>query len=117
MMKAAEAYGEVIVALNSDEWLMRKKGYVFMPWDERAEIISALGCVNHVVWMDDSDDTACDAIMLVRPDYFGNGGDRTKTNTPEKVLCDQRGIQMVWNLGGGKVQSSSELVAAAEEKK
>ena len=62
MFKEAAEWGQVIVAINSDEWLMRKKGYVFMPWEERAEIIGEFASVSVVSSFDDSDDTACDAI-------------------------------------------------------
>lgn len=114
MMEAARAHGRVIVALNSDEWLLRKKGYVFMPWKERGEIITGLRCVYKVMSFDDQDGTACDAIRKVKPDYFGNGGDRIQGNTPETALCDEIGVDLLWNLGGERIQSSSELVALAE---
>jgi len=115
MINHAAAYGQVVVILNSDEWLMRKKGYVFMPYEERAEILTSLISVATVRMVDDSDDSVCEALRRVRPDYFGNGGDRTDTNTPEKELCEELGIELVWNLGGPKIQSSSELVAATKE--
>lgn len=115
MINHAAAYGLVVVILNSDEWLMRKKGYVFMPWEERSEIIHSIRSVTSVVKVDDSDDSVCEALKRVKPDFFGNGGDRTNKNTPEKALCEELGIQMVWNLGGGKIQSSSELVAKIKE--
>ena len=62
MFQDAAEWGEVIVALNSDDWLMRKKGYVFMPWLERAEIIRELTSVDRVVSFNDNDDTANQAI-------------------------------------------------------
>lgn len=107
--KAAE-FGRVVVALNSDEWLVRKKGYVFMPWDERAKILRSNRHVIAVGTVDDSDDTVCDAILRLRPDYFGNGGDRTSGNTPEEKLCRELGVMTVYGLGG-KVQSSSALIS------
>lgn len=110
MIRDASKLGRVIVILNSDEWLMRKKGYVFMPWLERKEIIESINGVYEVVAVDDSDGTVCAALREIRPDYFGNGGDRTDQNTPEKQLCEDLGIEMVWGLGGGKIQSSSDLV-------
>lgn len=103
-------YSEVIVLLNSDAWLMRKKGYVFMPYEERREILESCKWVREVFSVDDSDGTVCKALDILKPDYFGNGGDRTDSNTPEKALCEKLGIKMLWNLGGGKVQSSSALV-------
>jgi len=118
MFKEASQWGKVIVAINSDDWLMRKKGYVFMPWEQRAEIISEFASVETVVSFDDSDNTACDAIREVLPDAFANGGDRKKDNTPEMDLCDELGIQMLWGIGGkDKPQSSSWLVDNLKEKK
>jgi len=110
LLEDASLYGNVFVALNSDEWLMRKKGYCFMTWEERAEILRGLTCVKKIVRVDDSDDTVCEVLRRLVPDYFGNGGDRTEFNTPEKQLCKELGIKMLWGLGGGKIQSSSDLV-------
>lgn len=113
MILAAAKFGEVIVVANSDDWLMRKKGYIFMPWEERAEIIRSINGVKEVTPVDDTDGTVCEALTRLRPTMFGNGGDRTNKNTPEKALCKELGIKMVWRLGGGKVQSSSDLVKDA----
>lgn len=116
MFREAAKWGDVIVAINSDEWLMRKKGYVFMPWKERAEIIREFASVSVVTRFDDSDNTACAAIEKIRPDAFANGGDRKKDNTPEMDLCDELGIQMLWGIGGkDKPQSSSWLVNKLRE--
>ena len=116
MFKEASKWGDVVVAMNSDDWLMRKKGYVFMPWEERAEIIREFVSVSVVTRFDDSDNTACDAIRKFRPDAFANGGDRKKENTPEMDLCDQLGVQMLWSIGGkDKPQSSSWLVNKLRE--
>lgn len=98
----------MFIALNSDEWLLRKKGFSFMPWEERAEILEGFGV--SVVPVDDSNGTVCEAIERLRPDYFGNGGDRTLKNTPELRICEELGVIPVFNLGGDKIQSSSNLV-------
>lgn len=110
MIEAARSYGRVEVALNSDDWLARKKGYVFMPWVERAEILCALGAVSRVVPVDDSDGTVAAAILELWPQYFANGGDRGEPNPREAEACARRGCVMLFGVGGGKVQSSSELV-------
>lgn len=112
MINDAAKYGNVIFILNSDDWLRRKKGYVFMPFEERAEILKAFRNVYDVISVDDSDGTVCEAIKEIKPDYFGNGGDRTDKNTPELALCEGLDIELVWGLGGDKIQSSSELVDA-----
>jgi cytidyltransferase-like protein len=117
MFTEAAEWGVVVVALNSDEWLIRKKGYSFMTWEERAELIQQFESVDSVVPFNDSDDTACDALTTIKPDAFANGGDRKKDNTPEMQICDSMNIQMLWNIGGKeKPQSSSWLVENARRK-
>lgn len=115
MILDAATHGEVIIAANSDDWLMRKKGYIFMPWEERAEILASIRGVKSVVTVDDADNSVCEAISRVRPDLFGNGGDRKSDNTPEVDLCNKLGIGLVWNVGGDKIQSSSDLVARSKK--
>ena len=111
MIRDAAQHGNVIVVANSDEWLMRKKGYVFMTFEERAKILKEMKGVILVSAVDDSDNTVCEAIKLLRPDYFANGGDRGKDNTPEQDVCEQLGIEMLWGVGGDyKFNSSSDLV-------
>lgn len=110
MILHAAEYGDVVVILNSDDWLMRKKNYKFMSWEERAEIISAIRGVISVERVDDKDGTVCEALSRLRPDFFGNGGDRKQDNTPEGAICRDLSIGLLWNVGGGKIQSSSELV-------
>ena len=117
MIRAASAFGSVIVIANSDEWLMRKKGYVFMPFEERAEILESIKGVAAVVKAKDDDETVCETLRDLRPDAFANGGDRKGDNVPEVALCDELGIKMLWNVGGDKIQSSSWLVEKSKEKK
>ena len=110
MIVEASKYGDVVVVANSDDWLYRKKGYNFMGFNERKEILMALKGVIEVVPVDDEDGTVCEALKRIKPDYFANGGDRTSENTPEQSICKDLGIEMLWNVGGQKIQSSSELV-------
>ena len=81
-----------------------------MPWQERAEILEAIQGVRMVERVDDSDGTVCEALERIKPTYFANGGDRKSDNVPEVMACENNMIEMVWNVGGGKIQSSSELV-------
>ena len=116
--EAANLGANVIVGLNSDEWLSRKKGKPFMNWDERVEILEGCKFINQVLPFDDSDETANDIIKQVCSlyrdfdvnIYFANGGDRTSDNVPEMKVCDELGVEMIWGLGGGKIQSSSWLI-------
>ena len=115
MIKDASRYGDVLVIINSDEWLMRKKGYMFMTFDERKEIIQSMRVVHDVIEVNDDDGSVCEALERVRPHFFGNGGDRLSDNVPEVELCKELGIKMVFNLGGEKIQSSSDLVQSYKE--
>ncbi len=107
MIEDARKYGEVHIIVNSDAWLIRKKGFYFQPWSDRKKILEAYTPFVHAV--DDSDDTVCEALRRVKPDYFGNGGDRGKANTPEQSICKNLGIELVFELGGGKYSSSSAI--------
>ena len=89
----------VTVVINSDAWLKRKKGYVFMPYDERAAIVSNIIGVTMVSSVDDRDGTVCEAIRRLKPDAFANGGDRKENNTPEVELCEFLDIQLLWGVG------------------
>ena len=111
MMQEAAKFGRLIVIVNSDKWLMRKKGYVFMPFVERCELLEGFDCVAETAAVDDADDSVCEALIRLTPDYFANGGDRENVNTPEVALCERLGIELLWNIGGDKVQASSKLVS------
>ncbi len=117
MIRAASAFGSVVVIANSDEWLMRKKGYIFMPFEERAEILGSIKGVIAVYEARDDDNTVCESLKELKPNMFANGGDRKGDNVPEVALCEELGIQMLWNVGGEKIQSSSWLVEKSKEKK
>ena len=110
MLQHAHTFGRVYVALNSDRWLVKKKGAAFMPWNQRAEILSELRSVFTVLHVRDADGTVCEALSRVRPHYFANGGDRTTPNEKEHAFCERAGIEELFNIGGGKVESSSALL-------
>ena len=114
MIIEASKHGDVVVIVNSDDWLVRKKGYKFMSFDERSYICSKIKGVKFVTDVDDSDGTVCEALQRIVPDFFANGGDRYDNNTPEMELCNELNIEMLWNVGGDKIQSSSELVTKAK---
>ena len=117
MFKEASLNGMVVAGLNSDQWLIRKKGKFFMPFVERKEILESIRYIDLVKSFDDSDDTACSLINKINNEYsdnynifFGNGGDRTNQTTPEIKFCNDNNIDLIWGLGGGKIQSSSDLL-------
>lgn len=124
LLKGARRFGDIlVVGVNSDEWLIRKKGAAFMTWRERATILRNIVGVGAVISFDDSDDTACHAIERALRMWsgagviFANGGDRRENNTPEvDAYKDHPRVQFLWNVGGSKVQSSSDLLARWEQR-
>ena len=118
MIRAARKLGgRLVVILNNDHWLQKKKGFVFMPQKERKEILEALEGVDEVVLTshpkNPTDMSIVRELKRIKPNIFANGGDRNKGNIPEVAVCRKLNCKMVDNVGkGGKVQSSSWLLAA-----
>ena len=123
MFEEAKKLGDkLVVILNNDNWLVLKKGYSFMPEQERKELIEALRVVDKVVLTshakDAKDMSVADALRKIKPHIFANGGDRKSGNTPEGPVCVEIDCKMIFNIGrGGKIQSSSWLLAKHEENK
>ena len=120
--KAARELGDyLVVGLNSDDWLTRKKGRPFMPFEERAAIIKELSCVDEVIGFNDDDGSACDAIMQILStkgnDYklvFANGGDRTNNTTPEYIAYENHpDVEFAWGAGGEDKKNSSSWILKA----
>jgi cytidyltransferase-like protein len=114
--KAAKTLGDMlIVGLNSDDWLVRKKGAAFMPWNERLCIINNLSMVDEVYTFDDDDGSAKRFIQQARAHYpdaeliFANGGDRTKDNIPEMDIVDSN-LSFVFGVGGEDKKNSSSWI-------
>jgi D-beta-D-heptose 7-phosphate kinase/D-beta-D-heptose 1-phosphate adenosyltransferase len=114
--KSAKALGDrLIVGINSDEWLERKKGRAFMPWNERLCIINNLSMVDEVYTFNDEDGSARHFIQQVRAHYpedeliFANGGDRTRDNIPEMDVVDSN-LSFVFGIGGEDKKNSSSWI-------
>ena len=111
--RAKDLSNYLVVGINTNEWLTRKKGQYFLPWIERAEIIRHLDMVDAVISWDDSDDSALGAIAkcleISEKVVFCNGGDRTKTNIPEAMgYADDPRVEFKYGIGGeDKMNSSS----------
>jgi cytidyltransferase-like protein len=116
--KSARELGDkLVVGINSDDWLVRKKGQSFMPWEERATIVASLHDVDRVINFNDDDNSAKDAIRKARaifPNHqivFANGGDRTKENIPEmEVLKEMLHLEFVFGVGGEDKKNSSSWI-------
>lgn len=106
---------KLVVGINSDDWLSRKKGRAFMPSTERISIIEKLSMVSHCVIFDDTDGSAKEAIKNVRKMYptstiiFANGGDRTSTNIPEMDIIDDN-LEFAFGVGGENKKNSSSWI-------
>ena len=121
-LKEAKKLGDtLIVGLNSDAWLSRKKGAAFMPWAERYAVVSKIKYVSQVRYWNDDDGSAIQLIEDIKHDFpyaeiiFANGGDRTVNNIPEMVV---QGVNFVFGVGGtNKANSSSWILKDWKEPK
>lgn len=104
----------LIVCVNPDEHMIKKKGYCFMPLRERMEIIKEFRCVDKVVVNIDKDGTCAESLRHYKPDIFAKGGDRVPGNLPQNEIdvCKELGIKIIYGVGG-QLNSSSKLVASA----
>ena len=106
--------GLFVVIVNGDGFLYRKKGYAFMPHHERMEIVAGIEGVDYVLGWDDGSQTVTGALEILKPKFFTKGGDRNSAeNVPEFDLCKEIECKVMFNIGGGKIRSSSELARAA----
>jgi D-beta-D-heptose 7-phosphate kinase/D-beta-D-heptose 1-phosphate adenosyltransferase len=115
LLESASAYGDkLIVLVNSDDWLTRKKGRPFMPFEERSTIIQRMDMVDNVYGVDDKDGSVTQGLIDVRNafghdhDYvFCNGGDRGKDNIPEMQV---EGYTFQFSVGGDHKANSSSWI-------
>jgi len=121
IQEASKLSSNLIVIVNSDNFLLEKKGYAFMPVEERIEILKGFSEVYRAVESIDDDKTVCKTLAWLAQEEnikcFANGGDRkNEVDIPESGVCKKHGITMEFNVGGGKIQSSSSLVSGEVDK-
>ena len=125
LIKEASKHGDVVILLNSDAWLIQKKGKEFLSYGERKIIMNALKNVIDVISFDDSDKTCIEGIRKAIEKYpnqkikFANGGDRNQNTSPsaEKAYCEQNKVEVLWGIGGhNKANSSSWILKKWLEK-
>ena len=116
LIREASDYGDVVVLLNTDNWLKQKKGKEFLSFNEREIIMNALKYVIDVIHFDDSDKTCVDGIKKAINKYpnqkiiFANGGDRNNNTTPEKIFCENNNVENLWGIGGDNKSNSSSWI-------
>ena len=107
---------KLICGLNSDKWLVRKKGEVHLNFGERYEILSSFRAVDEVIAFNDTGDSAINLLTRIQSLYpdcsicFVNGGPMKEENTPESGFCKAYGIDMLWNVGGDSPRSTRKKV-------
>lgn len=112
IQKAKELGDILIVILQSDQWLINKKGYIALPYLERKEILESIKGVDKVVPAMGNNSTCEESLRYYKPTILAKGGDRTKEQMPkiETETCEQLGIKIVYDVGGGKINSSSWII-------
>ena len=116
LIEDASNHGKVVVLLNSDKWLRKKKGVEFLTFKERKIIMMALKNVNDVISCGNVDETCLDGIKKAIKKYknckikFANGGDRNNKTTPEKEFCDKNNIETLFGIGGNNKSNSSSWI-------
>lgn len=116
MFKDAKALGDkLIVIINNDKQALMKKGKIILNENDRLEIVKSIKWVDDAVIAIDSDKTVCETLRKIKPDIFANGGDRIEGNVPEDKICAELGIKMIYNVGGGKIDSSTDIIKRASE--
>jgi cytidyltransferase-like protein len=115
LFKLSKKLGDhLIVVINNDNQTIQKKGFCFMPADEKAKIISELACVDNVFISIDEDQSQCKTLEYLKPHIFSKGGDRYIYEIPETPICRKNNIEIIDGVGA-KVQSSSDLIKKAKE--
>ena len=116
LIREAKKLGDfLVVIVNNDEQVKIKGSVLFMPEQERIEIIKALRYADEVILSVDKDGSVIESLKMVAKKYpgelfFAKGGDRNVDNIPEKKVCEDFKIKVINGVGGGKVQSSSWLL-------
>jgi cytidyltransferase-like protein len=114
--EAAKLGDRLVVILNGDDFLLRKKGFVFMSFAERKEILENIKGVDRVIASIDDDQTVRRTLRLLKPAIFAKGGDSAPGNIPEVETCKELGCQVVVNVGGAKVGSKADVSRVIKER-
>ena len=116
MFRDAKALGtKLIVIINNDKQALAKKGKIIIPENDRLEIVKAIKWVDDAIIAIDKDKTVCETLRKIKPDIFANGGDRIEGNVPEDKVCEELGIEMIYNVGGEKADSSTDIIKRASK--
>ena len=116
LIKDSSKHGNIVILLNSDKWLINKKGKFFLPYKEREIIMLSIKNVIDVISFNDDDTTCIEGIKIAINKYqkfkikFANGGDRNDKSTPESYFCKKNNIETLWKIGGKDKKNSSSWI-------
>jgi len=113
LIESAAKYGPVAIILNSDAWLIEKKGYRVMNWEDRAAILRSIKWVTSVESVNDRDRTVAEALRRIQPKYFAKSGDRKPEAMPmaELQACRELGIELLFDICPHLPYSSSQIIS------
>ncbi|MBD3249819.1 adenylyltransferase/cytidyltransferase family protein [Candidatus Woesearchaeota archaeon] len=116
LFEAAKSLGDkLIVIVNNNQQQIGKKGKLIHDAEDIKYIVERLNMVDEAVISIDKDRTQCETLRMIKPDIFANGGDRDRANVPETPVCHELDIKMVDNVGGEKLNSSSDILKKGED--
>ena len=111
LFEAAKKLGDkLIVIVNNNNQQIGKKGKLIHDAEDIKYIVENLRMVDEAVISIDKDGSQCETLRMIKPDIFANGGDRVLDNIPEDKVCEEENIKMEFNVGGGKANSSSNIL-------
>ncbi|MEM2092989.1 MAG: adenylyltransferase/cytidyltransferase family protein [Candidatus Bathyarchaeia archaeon] len=114
LFREAKALGDrLVVLVHRDECCNKKKGYCFMPLEDRKAILESIKYIDEVIVCPENCNLTMEPIIeMVKPNIYAKGGDRTPENMPEGEVetCRRLGVEIVYGVGGGKIQSSSWII-------
>jgi cytidyltransferase-like protein len=116
LLRDASKYGKVIVALNSDDWVLKNKGHLLFDFETRKSLLEECTYVSKVISFDDSEGDASYAIFEIKPTYFGNGGSATSLSLPKEELqvCGYLGIETIFDLGNVLKEIENDNLVSAQ---
>lgn len=113
LQKSRQLGDQLIVIVNNDKQVMKKKNFILIPARDRIAVVRELSCVDFVIESIDEDRSVCKTLAMLHPHIFTNGGDQFNSNIPEEKICEQMNIEMVDGLGE-KIESSTSIVNRAK---
>ncbi len=112
--EAAKLGDKLVVILNGDDFLLRKKGFVFRPFVDRKEILESIKGVDEVIPSIDEDQTVSKTLEKLKPDIFAKGGFWTE-NLPEAEACKNVGCKIVLHVGGEQIRTNGDMTKIVKE--